>query len=104
MPICSFNENFNDGTNAWLAQNADKHGIDYYIENDGDRENQRGIGGGIDLCVSHVKTEFVNLGLKQETERSTLIGQLKEGNKIKRVWREYVARVAMHGRNIGTGD
>ena len=29
-----------------------------------------------------VKTEFVSLGLKQETERSTLIGQLTEGNKI----------------------
>jgi|TARA_R110001583_G_scaffold85491_1_gene223939 GT2 family glycosyltransferase len=61
MPIIIFAENCTDGTNEWLAQNADELNIEYYIENDGDRENQRGIGGGIDLCVSKVKTEFVNI-------------------------------------------
>jgi len=61
MPIIIFAENCTDGTNEWLAQDADELNIEYYIENDGDRENQRGIGGGIDLCVSKVKTEFVNI-------------------------------------------
>ena len=61
MPIIIFAENCTDGTNEWLAENADELNIEYYIENDGDRENQRGIGGGIDLCVSKVKTEFVNI-------------------------------------------
>ena len=61
MPIIIFAENCTDGTNEWLAQKADELNIEYYIENDGDRENQRGIGGGKDLCVSKVKTEFVNI-------------------------------------------
>ena len=61
MPIFIFAENCTDGTNEWLASAAGDLGIEYHIENDKDRENQRGIGGGIDLCVSHVKTEFVNI-------------------------------------------
>ena len=61
MPIFIFAENCTDGTNEWLAAAAGDLNIEYYIENDGDRENQRGIGGGIDLCVSRVKTEFVNI-------------------------------------------
>ena len=32
--------------------------IEFYIEKN---EIQRGIGGGIDFCVSKVKTEFVNI-------------------------------------------
>tara|TARA_R110000824_G_scaffold246785_1_gene435945 strand:+ start:1457 stop:2353 length:897 start_codon:yes stop_codon:yes gene_type:complete len=59
MPIFIFAENCTDGTNEWLAQNADELSIEYYIETD--NVEQRGIGGGIDLCVSHVKTEFVNI-------------------------------------------
>ena len=51
-----------------------------------------------------VKTEFVRLGLKQETERSTLIGQLTEGNKIQRGLRAYVDSVDMPGRNLDTVD
>jgi len=51
-----------------------------------------------------VKTEFVSLGLKQETERSTLIGQLTEGNKIRRGLRAYVDSVDMPGRNLDTVD
>ena len=51
-----------------------------------------------------VKTEFVSLGLKQETERSTLIGQLTEGNKIQRGLRAYVDSVDMPGRNLDTVD
>ena len=59
MPIFIFAENCTDGTNEWLAENADELGIEYYIETD--NKEQRGIGGGIDLCVSKVKTEFVNI-------------------------------------------
>ena len=61
MPIVVFAENCTDGTNNWLDANYKKLDIDYYIENDTDREKQRGIGGGIDYCVSKVKTEFVNI-------------------------------------------
>ena len=45
MPIFIFAENCTDGTNEWLAQNADELGIEYYIETG--NEEQRGIGGGI---------------------------------------------------------
>ena len=61
MPIFIFAENCTDGTNEWLAENADELGVEYYIETGMDRDDQRGIGGGIDLCVSKVKTEFVNI-------------------------------------------
>ena len=59
MPIFIFAENCTDGTNEWLAENADELGIEYYIETD--NVEQHGIGGGIDLCVSKVRTEFVNI-------------------------------------------
>ena len=51
-----------------------------------------------------VKTEFVRLGLENETKRSTLIGQLTEGNKIHRGLRAYVDSVDMPGRNLDTVD
>ena len=51
-----------------------------------------------------VKTEFVSLGLENETKRSTLIGQLTEGNKIQRGLRAYVDSVDMPGRNLDTVD
>ena len=59
MPIFIFAENCTDGTNEWLAENADELGIEYYIEID--NVEQHGIGGGNDLCVSKVRTEFVNI-------------------------------------------
>ena len=58
MPLVVFAENCTDGTDEWLGENADKLGIEFYIEHN---EVQRGIGGGIDFCVSKVKTEFVNI-------------------------------------------
>ncbi len=61
MPIFIFAENCTDGTNEWLENHSDELGIEYYIEDGKDREDQLGIGGGIDLCVSKVKTEFVNI-------------------------------------------
>ena len=58
MPLVVFAENCTDGTDEWLDENADEFGIEFYIEKN---EEQRGIGGGIDFCVSKVKTEFVNI-------------------------------------------
>ena len=58
MPLVVFAENCTDGTDEWLDENADELGIEFYIEKN---EEQRGIGGGIDFCVSKVKTEFVNI-------------------------------------------
>ena len=58
MPLVIFAENCTDGTDEWLEENADELGIEFYIEKN---EVQRGIGGGIDFCVSKVKTEFVNI-------------------------------------------
>ena len=34
MPIFIFAENCTDGTNEWLAENADKLSLQYYIETD----------------------------------------------------------------------
>ena len=58
MPIVVFAENCTDGTDEWLNENSDELNIEFYIEKN---EIQRGIGGGIDFCVSKVKTEFVNI-------------------------------------------
>ena len=60
MPIIIFAENCTDGTNNWLDANYKKLGIEYYIEDGKDREDQRGIGGGMNFCASKVKTEFIN--------------------------------------------
>ena len=49
MPIVIFAENCTDGTNNWLDSNYKKLCIEYYIDNSVDREDQRGIGGGIDI-------------------------------------------------------
>ena len=87
MPIFIFAENCTDGTNEWLAKNADELRIDYHIEKD--NVEQRGIGGGIDLCVSQVKTEFVNilhsdfwLGPNQDIELLKLYDDIKPGERL----------------------
>ena len=87
MPIFIFAENCTDGTNEWLAENADKLSLQYYIETD--NKEQRGIGGGIDLCVSQVKTEFVNilhsdfwLGPNQDIELLKLYDDIKPGERL----------------------
>ncbi len=50
-----------DEDGSKLSKRHGSLGIEYYIDNSVDREDQRGIGGGIDYCVSKVKTEFVNI-------------------------------------------
>ena len=89
MPIVIFAENCTDGTNDWLHNHGDELGIEYYIEDGKDREDQRGIGGGIDLCVSKVKTEFVNIlhsdfwvGPNQDIELLKLYDDLEPGKRL----------------------
>ena len=78
MPIFIFAENCTDGTNEWLAKSADKLKLQYYIETD--NVEQRGIGGGIDLCVSQVKKEFVNILHSDFTDSCCIISlQYKRG-------------------------
>ena len=56
MPVIVYAENCTDGTNEWLSSNT--YDVEYYIENN---EIEKGIGGGMDFCVSKAKTEFVNI-------------------------------------------
>ena len=58
MPIIVHAENCTDGTNEWLEKNSSKLEILPIIETN---EIPRGIGGGMDICVSASKTEFVNI-------------------------------------------
>jgi len=56
MPIIVYAENCTDGTNEWLADN--EYNIEYYIETN---DVEKGIGGGMNFCVSKAQTEFVNI-------------------------------------------
>ena len=56
MPIIVYAENCTDGTNEWLSNN--EYNLEYYIENN---KIEKGIGGGMDFCVSKSQTEFVNI-------------------------------------------
>ena len=58
MPFIIHAENCDDGTDEWLEENKDKYGLEIYIDHN---KNPKGIGGGMDFCVSKVKTEFVNI-------------------------------------------
>ena len=87
MPIFIFAENCTDGTNEWLAENDDRLKIDYHIGRD--NVERRGIGGGIDLCVSQVNTEFVNIlhsdfwvGPNQDIELLKLYDDIEPGERL----------------------
>ena len=56
MPIIVHAENCTDGTDEWLKINP--YDIEYHIDHN---NNPKGIGGGMDFCVSKVQTEFVNI-------------------------------------------
>ena len=58
MPLIVHAENCNDGTDEWLKENGKKYDITYYIDHN---DNPKGIGGGMDFCVSKTKTEFINI-------------------------------------------
>jgi GT2 family glycosyltransferase len=57
-PIFVYAENCTDGTDEWLAENAEQYNIRFTIEkNEG--EQIRGIGGGMNLCASEVTTPYI---------------------------------------------
>lgn len=58
QPIVIYAENCTDGTNEWLEQNASNLNLTYRIEFN---EYEKGIGGGMNICVDMVKTEFLNI-------------------------------------------
>ena len=47
-----------DDTYKWLEENKDKYKLTVFIENNS-VETTKGIGGGMNLCASHVKTEYI---------------------------------------------
>jgi len=55
-PFIVHAENCNDGTNEWLEKSGSTLNLEYYIE---DNATPKGIGGGMNLCASKVKTEFI---------------------------------------------
>ena len=56
------------------------------------------------VLTAGATTEFVSLGLKDETGRSTLVGDLTKESKIQRGLRAYIESVDMPGRNLDTVD
>lgn len=56
MPIFVYAENCDDGTDEYLKTNKDN--VDFLIEKN---EIEKGIGGGMNICVDNVKTEYVNI-------------------------------------------
>ena len=56
-PFIIHAENCTDGTNEWLFENRDKYNLTLLVE----PENMkvRGIGGGMNVCADHVKTEYI---------------------------------------------
>ena len=58
QPIIIYAENCTDGTDEWLEKNAKELNLTYLIEKN---EVAKGIGGGMDICVSKAETEFINI-------------------------------------------
>jgi GT2 family glycosyltransferase len=56
-PFIIHAENCTDGTNEWLFENQDKYNLTLLIEPK--TLNVRGIGGGMNICADHVKTEYI---------------------------------------------
>ena len=57
-PIIIFAENCTDGTDQWLEENKEKYNITVVIEHNPENTTL-GIGGGMNLCASLVKTEYI---------------------------------------------
>ena len=55
-PFVIHAENCTDGTNEWLIENVDNYNLEIYIESN---ETPIGIGGGMNICASKVKTEYI---------------------------------------------
>jgi GT2 family glycosyltransferase len=58
QPIVIYAENCTDGTNEWLNENAKKLDLTYQIEHN---EIEKGIGGGMNICVNMAQTKYVNI-------------------------------------------
>jgi GT2 family glycosyltransferase len=56
-PFIVHAENCTDGTNEWLFENKDKYDLTLLIEPE--TLVVRGIGGGMNVCAEHVKTEYI---------------------------------------------
>ena len=56
-PFIIHAENCTDGTNDWLEENKDIYGLTLIIEPNNDVV--RGIGGGMNICADHVKTDYI---------------------------------------------
>jgi len=56
-PFIIHAENCTDGTNEWLSENRDKYNLTLLIEPN--NEVVRGIGGGMNICAEHVKSEYI---------------------------------------------
>jgi GT2 family glycosyltransferase len=55
-PFIIHAENCDDGTNEWLLENNEKYNLQIYIQTN---ETPLGIGGGMNFCAHHVKTEYI---------------------------------------------
>ena len=58
QPIIVHAENCTDGTDRWLIDNKLNLDLEVYIDHN---DSPKGIGGGMNFCVSKSKTEFVNI-------------------------------------------
>lgn len=58
QPIIVHAENCTDGTDQWLIDNKLNLNLEVYIDHN---DSPKGIGGGMNFCVSKAKTEFVNI-------------------------------------------
>jgi len=58
QPVVIYAENCTDGTDEWLEKNAKRLNLTYLIDKN---EVAKGIGGGMDICVSKAETEYVNI-------------------------------------------
>lgn len=56
-PFIIHAENCTDGTNEWLFENKDTYNLILLVEPENIKV--RGIGGGMNLCAEHVKTEYI---------------------------------------------
>lgn len=56
-PFIIHAENCTDGTDEWLAENAERYNLEYYVDKN---EVPLGIGGGMNFCADKVQTKYIN--------------------------------------------
>lgn len=56
-PFIIHAENCTDGTDEWLAANAERYNLEYYVDKN---EVPLGIGGGMNFCADRVRTKYIN--------------------------------------------